>query len=342
MIYVFVPLLSIFVGIALFFVYLALTEYRPEPIEDSDSIRNSRDEELTENIKITTLNMGYCSLDKDQDFFLEGGSSKHTTRDETFDNLISLTSQLKELNSDFYLLQEVDVKGTRSNNINQVEYIATEANQYNLFYAYNYRAKWVPLPVFKPMGSAYSGLLTLSKKQFKSSKRYQLEGQELFPKSMFFPKRAFVVNEFVLQNKKTLYLINVHLSAYDKDAQYRSLQVAHLVRFIRELYSAKENYVIIGGDFNLLLDKNLYQEDMPSWVVPFDENILGDDFKVVFDPKINTVRSDDRPYIKGLNFETIIDGFIVSKNIKNIKVQTSDWRFEHTDHNPVTLLCTLK
>ena len=342
MIYVLVPLISIFMGMALFFVYLALTEYKPDPIEESERLRNSRDEELQSEVTVTTLNMGYCSLDKDQDFFLEGGSGSSTSsKEKTFDNLITLTDYMKELDSDFYLLQEVDVRGKRSGNINQVEHITSEMNQYNLFFAYNYRAKWVPLPVFRPMGSAYSGLLNLSKKQFAKSTRIALDGQELFPKSLFFPKRAMVINEFKLANKKTLYLINVHLSAYDKDGMFRSRQIAHIQNFITELYDGKKNYVVVGGDFNLLLDSTRYKEDMPEWVSTLPEELLKSKFNVVFDPETNTVRSDDRPYTKGINFETIIDGFIVSPNVKNVKVKTHDLGFENTDHNPVTLTFTL-
>ena len=66
------------------------------------------------------------------------------------------------------------------------------------------------------------------------------------------------------------------------------------------------------------------------------------EFRVIYDKRINTVRSNDRPYIKGLNFETIIDGFLVSPNITVSEIKAHDLHFENTDHNPVTLTFKLK
>ncbi len=338
-----IPLVVIFIGLGIFFLYLTLTEYSPEPIEDCERIRNSKDEKLNELKTVTTFNIGYCSLDKSQDFFLEGGTqSKTLSRDEIYDNLINLTRQIENLQSDFYILQEVDTNGSRSKNINQVEHISSELIKYNMFFAYNYKAKWVPIPLFHPIGSAYSGLLTMSKKQFLSSKRHSLDGQESFPKSLFYLKRCMTVNEFQINRNKVLYLINIHLSAYDKEGQFRSKQINHIIRFITNLYDPKINYIIVGGDFNLLLDKNLLVDNMPSWVSSLPEYVYKSDFRVVFDNKTNTVRSQDRPYQKGQNFETVIDGFLVSPNITVSDIKTHDLGFKYTDHNPVTMSFRMK
>jgi len=343
MIYVLMPLFALLLGIGLFTLYIIASEFKPAPIEETEKIRNNRDFKFEEIKTITTFNIGYCSLDKDQDFFLEGGTNdKRISRDEIFDNLLSITGIIKDLNSDFVLLQEVDTHGSRSANINQVEHITTEMHKYNLFFAYNYRAKFVPIPLLHPMGSAHSGLLTLSKKEFLNSTRISLDGQEEFPKSLFYPKRCMVVNEFQINRNKKLYLINVHLSAYDKGGMYRSKQIAHILKYINNLYNEKENYIIVGGDFNLLLDKKKYQEGMPEWVNMLPEELYASNFRVVFDPKVNSVRGEDMPYVKGRSFETIIDGFIISPNLTVSNIKTHDFGFEYTDHNPVTLSFKLK
>ncbi|MBN2604249.1 MAG: endonuclease/exonuclease/phosphatase family protein, partial [Bacilli bacterium] len=54
-----------------------------------------------------------------------------------------------------------------------------------------------------------------------------------------------------------------------------------------------------------------------------------------------TVRSDDAPYVEGVNFETIIDGFLLSPNITVDAVFGNDLAFENSDHNPVTIIFTL-
>lgn len=343
MIYVLIPIIAILVIFGLFLVYIIITEYKPSPIEESEMIRNTREESLEDLKTITTWNLGYCSLDKDQDFFLEGGSSSRTlSKEKTFDNLISMEDFLKDLDSDFYFLQEVDVKGVRSANVDQLEHLTSGLNKYNVTFAYNYKAKWIPLPLMKPMGSAFSGLVSLSKLPIHQSTRISLEGQEVFPKSLFYPKRCMMVNDVQISKNKKLYFINVHLSAYDKDGEYRSKQIAHILKYITNLYNNKENYIIVGGDFNLLLDKSIYNNDMPDWVGTLPEELYESEFRVVFDKKVNTVRSEEQAYVKGVNFETIIDGFIVSPNITVSEIKTHDLGYEHTDHNPVTLSFRLK
>ena len=343
MIYLLMPLFALLFGIGVFTLYIIATEYKPVPIEESQIIRNTRDCKLEDIKTITTFNIGYCALDKDQDFFLEGGKNfKRISRDKTFDNLISLTDTIKEINSDFILLQEVDTHGSRSANINQVDHITTEMNKYNLIFAYNYRAKFVPLPIFHPMGSAHSGLLTLSKLRILNSTRISLEGQDEFPKSLFYPKRCMVINEIKINRNKKMYIINIHLSAYDKGGMHRSEQINHILRYIKNLYNEKENYIIVGGDFNFLFDKKSYSKNMPEWVTVFPDEVYESEFRVIFDPRVNTVRSEDSPYEKGRNFETIIDGFIISPNLTVSKIETHDLGFEYSDHNPVTLSFKLK
>lgn len=340
--YALIVISVLLVGIGMFALYIIFTEYKPSPIEDAEKIRNSRDQQLNELMRVTTFNVGYFSLDKDQDFFLEGGKSSRTvSKEKTFDNLLSIEEYLKELNSDFYVFQEVDIAGRRSANINQVEHLASGLINYNVTFAYNYRAKWIPVPWTHPMGSAYSGLLTLSKKPIQNATRLSLEGQEVFPKSLFYPKRCMVINEINLSNRKKLYLINIHLSAYDKNGMYRSKQIQHIIRYITNLYN-ENNYIIVGGDYNLLLDKENYKEDMPSWVGVLPEIVYESAFSVVFDPTENTVRSQNQPYVKGENFETIIDGFIVSPNLEVVKVETHSLGFKYSDHNPVTLSFKIK
>ncbi len=343
MIYVYMILFAIIFMIGMFALYIIFSEYKPAPIEEADIIRNTRDENVEELKTITTFNLGYCSLDKDQDFFLEGGQSSRTlSKEKTFDNLISIEEYLKDLNHDFYFLQEVDTHGKRSANTNQLEHLTSGLNKYNISFAYNYRAKWVPVPWTHPMGSAYSGLVTLSKKEILSSTRISLEGQEVFPNSLFYPKRCMVVNKVQMTRNKVLYLINIHLSAYDKGGMYRSKQIRHILKYITNLYNSKTNYVIVGGDFNLLLDKSKYTDNLPAWVDLLPDELYDSEFRVVFDKKVNTVRSQEQPYKKGRNFETIIDGFIVSPNITVSKIETHDLGYKYTDHNPVTLSFKLK
>ncbi|KFZ26228.1 MAG: Endonuclease/Exonuclease/phosphatase family protein [Candidatus Izimaplasma bacterium HR2] len=342
MIYILIPLFIVILIPIVYILFLIIFEYKPGVIEDAIII-NSSSKKLPNEFSVTTLNVGYCSLDKDNDFFFEGGkNAKAISEEKVVANLEGNSKIIKELNSDFYLIQEIDEKGSRSYNVNQLEHIISKYDNYSSSFAYNYRLKYMWYPLYKPMGSAYSGLLTLSKFNILSSTRFKLNGDETFPRRLFFLKRCMVVNTLKTEDNKDLYMINIHLSAYDKNGEIRKQQVKFLIEYLNELYDEDKNYIIIGGDWNHLLPKEIYKDVMPEWVNLLPEELYQDKFRLVYDKTVNTVRSEDTPYIKGKNFETVIDGFLVSPNVETVDVKTVDYEFEYTDHNPVKATFRLK
>jgi hypothetical protein len=84
------------------------------------------------------------------------------------------------------------------------------------------------------------------------------------------------------------------------------------------------------------------RERRPFWVSTLPPEIYGGRFKLAYDKSVNTIRSTDKPYVKGANFETVIDGFLVSDNIEVVQTRGIDLGFENTDHNPVVLEFRLK
>jgi endonuclease/exonuclease/phosphatase family metal-dependent hydrolase len=70
---------------------------------------------------------------------------------------------------------------------------------------------------------------------------------------------------------------------------------------------------------------------------PIDHLTKG--MRVVAPTNASTVRSLDVPYDQKNPKNTfgIIDGFLVSDNIKALKVQTVDNQFKSSDHQPVTI-----
>ena len=64
---------------------------------------------------------------------------------------------------------------------------------------------------------------------------------------------------------------------------------------------------------------------------------LNDNFSFATSKNAPTCRSTDMPYEKGVNYTVVIDGFIVSKNIKVEKILNIDTDFKYSDHNPVYL-----
>ena len=336
-------LLSPIIAFTAFMLYIVTMDYRPDWVEESESIiRNGKPLDVSKPLEITTFNIGYAGLDKSRDFFMDGGTmSRSASEEQTKINLDGVINFMKAKKSDIYLLQEVDIESTRSYEVDQLDVITNLLSGYNASFAYNYKAKWVPVPVLEPMGFAKSGILTLSRGDYESSKRFRLPGDEPIPKRYFDLKRCVMENRYKLSNGKELIVINLHLSAYDKGGTIRAQQLAWLTKHLAEIYDKNKNYVVIGGDWNHILSEKLADRtvgEKPEWVAVIPDTLTTETgFRMVYDEKVNTVRNNDKPYVKGENFECIIDGFLVSPNVKVLKVKGTDMSFEYSDHQPVSI-----
>lgn len=325
-----------------FVVYIIVTDYSPDAVE-SATILNDNEVALTgSTFTLTTFNIGYCGLDKDQDFFLDGGTMSHSkSLEKTEENLEAIEMYIKTQNSDFYFLQEVDESGSRSFNLNERDTIVNTFSDYSATFSYNFKAKWIPIPVLDPLGSAYGGLMNLSRFSPLTSTRYALPGEEPFPKKYFELDRSIMEDIYTLENGKELIMINIHLSAYDKGGTIRAEQVQFMIDYINDVYDEDKNYIIFGGDWNHLLDSSKFVDNLPDWVATLPDSLFDTGFNLVYDTNVNTVRSDDAPYEKGVTFETVIDGFLVSPNITVDLIAGGDLGFTNSDHNPVTMTFTL-
>lgn len=332
-------LILIFLG---FVAYIIITDYQPEEIEAAMVLNDNEVVITGTTFTVTTFNIGYCGLDDAQDFFMDGGVMSHSSSlEQTEENLANVIEFIELQNSDFYFLQEVDERGSRSFNVNQRDAIQSEFNDYSATYSYNFQSRWTPIPIFDPLGSAYSGLMNLSRFGISESTRYKLPGVEPFPMRYFKLDRSVMEEVYDLGNGRQLYMINLHLSAYDKGGTIRAEQVQFIIDHINDIYNDGENYVIFGGDWNHLLDESRFSDDLPGWVATLPDSLFETGFNLGFDSTTTTVRDNNQPYVPGENFETVIDGFLVSPNIRIDSVVGNDLNFENSDHNPVTMTFTL-
>ena len=69
---------------------------------------------------------------------------------------------------------------------------------------------------------------------------------------------------------------------------------------------------------------------------------LTDNLKTVFDEKQHSSRLNHKPYNPNDSIECIIDGFLVTDNVKVKSVKGQDFGFVNSDHNPVLLEFSLK
>lgn len=338
--------LGVVIILVLFILYAMATNYTPADVEKA-IIYNANDEvmDVSKEFTVTTFNIGYAGLDKTKDFFMDGGaSSKSTSVEKTNENLKSITDFIDETKSDFYALQEIDVKSTRTFDIDQSKLIADRYGGYGSSFSYNYKVKWIPVPFTDPMGYVNSGIMTLSKYSSTSNTRYTLPGKETFPRIYFMLDRCIMETVTPLSNGDELIFVNLHLSAFDKGGIIRAQQVAFLIDYIKKR-KTEDNYIILAGDWNHLLSKSFietYEGLLPGWVALLPDELLNLGFTLVADEDVNTVRSTSTPYIKGTSFETVIDGFLISDDIEVIEVKGHDLGFEYTDHHPVTVKLKFK
>ncbi|SUY47557.1 endonuclease/exonuclease/phosphatase family protein [Clostridium putrefaciens] len=342
-------IVAIVILLSLIFVCtLMITDYKPAAVVNLTT-ENNPSEAIKKNVtfSVSTFNIGYCGMDKGQDFFMDGGKgSRSSSKEETINNLDGITNFLKDQNSDIYFIQEVDEKSTRSFNVNQREHISEEMDGYGKTFAYNYKVLWVPIPVTKPHGNVNCGLFTLSKFNISNSARFDYPGKENWPRQLGDLDRCFIETRTTVEDGKDLVLINSHLSAYDKGGNIRHQQLSFLKEHITNEYE-KGNYIIVGGDWNHLMEdtdptKFDSTESFPDWLQKLPDNFKSSDFEWAVDGTVPSSRTVEFPYEKGKNFLSVIDGFLVSKNVGIEKVTGHNLEFEHTDHNPVTGYFILK
>lgn len=328
--------------IGIFVLALTITDYKPKDIEML-SVKNKKSEIIKKDktFSITTYNIGYCGMDKDVDFFMDGGKgSRSISKAKTVENLKGIVAYLEEEKSDIIFVQEADVNSTRSYKVNEYDYIVNTLEDYSTAFAYNYKVRWVPVPISKPHGKVNGGMMTLSKFNTSSATRYKYPGTESWPRQLADLDRCFIENRMPVQGGKELVLINSHLSAYDKGGTVRKQQLGFLKNYITKEYK-KGNYVIVGGDWNHLIpgtDPYKFKsiESWPEWLQKIPGDFKPENFKWAADDTIPTTRTDGSPYKKDVNFTAVIDGFLISPNVEAKKVKTHSLDFKYTDHNPVT------
>ncbi|MFZ7101622.1 MAG: endonuclease/exonuclease/phosphatase family protein [Peptococcaceae bacterium] len=334
--------------LAIFLAYMTLTDYNPQSAVTLTT-GNSQKAILKINAPFTimTFNIGYAGLDKDQDFFMDGGKmSRSRSREQTLKNLREITGFLVRNIPDIIILQEVDIKASRSFYTDQLACLKKALPDYSWTFGPNYNVQWVPVPLLNPMGSVYSGIATFTGYQTISSTRYQYPGREPWPRQIFDLDRCFVENRIPVENGSELVLINTHLSAFDEGGKIRKQQLTFLQKYITK-ESAEGNYVIVGGDWNHVLpgtDPKLFAttQNWPFWLRNLPADFIPTGFKWVADKNIPTVRTNGKPYVKGVNFRVVIDGFLVSSNVQVLEVTGHKLEFAYSDHNPVTAVLLLK
>ncbi len=338
-------LLAVMVLAGGFIGYLSVTEYRPDDVEPLQVTASARNQEARagQMLTVVTYNTGYGGLGRNQDFFMDGGSMvRPENKSDVEANLSGNLSALSRLDADAYLLQEVDLDSYRSYFINQADYYA-HGLSLNRAFAYNYKCDFVPFP-WPPMRKIQSGLVTFTNLRVTEATRESLPVPFQWPVRVANLKRCLLIERIpVADSSKELVLINLHLEAYD-DGDGKLAQTKQLMDILAAEYR-NGNYVIAGGDFNQVFEgADVYPLlDTSHWQPgKLFVSELPHGFRYVYDASKPTCRLLNKPYDgnRGTTQLYVIDGFIVSDNLRVNLVETVDLNFASSDHNPVRLQVT--
>jgi endonuclease/exonuclease/phosphatase family metal-dependent hydrolase len=301
-------------------------------------------------------NVGYGGLGAESDFFYDdegmfyaSNSMVHSPKPLVEKNLQGALQVLREHGADFFLLQEVDYESDRSHRIRQYDAYAGALPGYAATYAENYRCDRVPIPLLQPWrayGAVRSGLGTFSRFQPAEALRYQLPGRYPMPDRMFQLDRCAAVQRYPLASGKSLVLFNIHNSAYDPGDKIKAIQLPYLRDLALAEYQ-KGNYVVLGGDWNQCPPHFRFDAFMPGSNAGYQQGNIPPDFfpedwTYAYDPSVPSNRKCRDPYVKGKSFETLIDFYLVSPNVRVAKVRGIDLGFRFSDHQPVWLEVELR
>jgi len=327
-----------------FLAIMTLLEYRPKDTESltilGDAVETSL--VLNKDYSVSSFNIGYGALGETEDFFMDGGETVRPKNKEMVESNIGfIKEKLIDLNSDFYLLQEVDEDSKRSYGTNQVEALLLDDMQGS--FAYNFKVKYVPFPL-PTIGKVNSGILSMGAYRIKSTERISLPNPFSWPVRTVNLKRAMQITRYPIQDRENAFvLINFHLEAFDSGEGKRE-QTKLLSKIISEEYN-KGNFVIAGGDWNqtlikdFVLDENLLTEWQPGVL---DWELLPG-WQIGVDLKMPTNRSLLMPYVGNKEKLALffIDGFIVSPNIQIVETAVQGMDFKYSDHEPVKMVFKL-
>ncbi len=286
-------------------------------------------------ISVTTWNLGYAGLGAESDFMADGGKMLRVpTREAAEANAAAIAARLAAADSDVVFLQEVSEPAYPNRKTNLLGALRGARPEENFWFTPTTRVRG-PFE----LSAAKMGLAMVSAHDLSDSGTLRLESP--FTLTFWFASRTYRAQaaRIPAQTGGGWTLINLHLSAFDDDASLRLRQLSEVLEYAQAEYAAGQ-HVVIGGDFNLELAETGFahttgEKDL-FWLHALPEDAAPAGWTVAADPTIPSVRTNEKPYVRGENYTTVIDGFIVSPNVEAVEVRGEDLDFRHADHQPVT------
>lgn len=319
---------------------------------------------LNTQLDIITYNLSYGIMDPEFTYFkaenkmpngstTKGSSSRATNKDRVSINVngsAELVGKGSNASTDFILFQDIDVDSTRSYYINQKEILTNVLSNFAGVFAENGSSNYVFSPISSPLGKIDTRMATFSNKYMSLKIRYSLPSNSEFLGKYGSNDNCVIVTTYKTAGAKELSVVNVNVGIYES-AEVRLADLEAILQIMDYEANTRGNYVVVGGSFGYLLNGEegefLNTSGSPSWSECLPESFSADSLKqigfrivkdeIALDQKIGTVRDMSEKYNKGVSFEAVIDGFIVSNDVAIDSVSVIDNGFLYSSHNPVKM-----
>jgi len=285
-------------------------------------------------ITVLNWNIGYAGLGKESDFIMDGGENLLPPSVEIVEkNLTGIKGLLAGHKGDFVFIQEVSEPDMLNLGVDVLGGVKKTLAGSDWFFSYDFRTQFFP-----KSSSLKHGLASFAFVQTNPVIMIRLPLEPTRLQGLIQRQYHIQAREFTDVNGNEWALLNLHLSAFDEGGNVRMKQLSKVIDIAEEYY-VRGVHVVIGGDWNMQLAPTDFvyttkKEDL-FWLAVFPHENVKPGWKIAVDPNVATVRSNERPYHRGENYTTIIDGFLVSPNVDIVSVKTINTDFEYTDHQPV-------
>lgn len=285
-------------------------------------------------ISVLNWNLGYAGLGKDSDFIADGGENFFPpSKAHVQNNLAGIQGIIAANRSDIHVFQEVSEPDTLTLGVDVLSGVREALPEYEWFYTNDISTRFIP-----QKNAVHHGLASFTRIETSPVQTIRLPLEPTRLNGLIQRQYHIQVREFTDENGAEWAVMNIHLSAFDEGGNVRVQQFEKLLE-IADIFYQKGKHVVIGGDWNMQLMPTDFpyttEEKFLFWLKVLPHESLKADWKILVDPTVPTVRSNERTYHKGENYTTIIDGFLVSPNVEAVKIKTIDTNFEFTDHQAV-------
>lgn len=286
-------------------------------------------------VTVVTWNIGYGALGARADFLVDGGKHLRVlTGPEIQDATRRIADDLTAKDADIILVQEAAEASFLTRGVNVKARLVGAMTTYSHVFWPDFSTVMVPQPLrFR------HGMLSFVRDHVDGCGVWDLpQDPQLYCGFLKKYYAALVVRQPIEGSTAQWVFVNLHLSAFDDQAQVRKAQISALFDLAMAEHR-KGNHVILGGDWNMRISLAEFPHSTAPkhlfWVHDFPMELLPEGWQFVVDETVPTVRTLHKPYVRGENYTMIIDGFAVSPNVEVLQVQGLDRGFAYTDHHAV-------